>query len=324
MKEIIVSHSPFMHSKNDVNKLFLYVCLALVFPAIFGIALGFALSTEESKFLGLNALFTIIFCIAFCGAFEIGFNYYFKKKFELNDISFVVTGLVLALTLPYNTPFYALLICSFVSICVVKIPFGGLGRNYFNPALVGRCVAGIVIPDITSSLYKITIAGDEYISLTQEGGENTIVNLITGRSVGGIGTTCILLLLVVFVVLSVMKVIDFKIVILSVISYFLTAYFLTGFEQATFNLFSGSFIFVAIFMMTEPNISPNTLLGTLVYSISFGVLSAFAWHYNNYLNFGENCVFVVAMIVNLFVPFMDKYLVSKPSTIGGYRNAHKV
>ena len=312
MKEIIVSHSPFMHSKNDVNKLFLYVSLALVFPAIFGIA-----------FFGITSLITIIFSLAFCGGFEIAFNYYLTKKLEIKDISFVVTGLILALSLPPKTPIYAVIICSFVSICVVKIPFGGLGKNYFNPALVGRCVAGIIIPNITASLYKINIAGDDYISLTM-GGTNTIANFLTGKSVGGIGTTCTLLLLVIFVVLSIMKVIDFKIVLLSVISYFLVSYKLVGFEQATFNIFSGSFIFVAIFMMTEPNISPNTFFGTLVYSISFGVLSALAWHYNNYLNLGENCVFVVAMIVNLFVPFMDKYFVSKPSTIGGYRNAHKV
>ena len=86
------------------------------------------------------------------------------------------------------------------------------------------------------------------------------------------------------------------------------------------NLFSGSFIFVSIFMITDPNSSPNTFFGKLVYSIAFGALSSLVWD----MGFlGENTVFVVALFVNMFVPLMDKYLIIRPRTLGGFRNAHK-
>ena len=309
MKEIIVSNSPFMHSKNDVNRLFLFICVALIFPAIFGIC-----------FFGLYSLFMIVFSIAFCFIFEVGFNFYLTKKLKLKDISFAVTGLILALSLPPKTPIWVIAVASFFSISVVKIAFGGLGKNYFNPALVGRCAAGMMISDITSSLYTVTIAGDTYTSLI-EGGTNTISNLISGYAVGGIGTTCILLLTVIAVVLSIMKIIDYKIPLIAVISYIIVGYNLNDFESTIINMFSGSFIFVAIFMATEPNVSPNNFVGKLIYSIGFGALSALCW---NLKFFGENCIFVVALFMNCFVPFMDKYFSPRPSTIGGFRNARKV
>lgn len=308
MDEIVVSSSPFIHSKNDVNRLFLYIILALLFPTIYGIIL-----------YGIGALFMVIVSVASCFIFELLFNYFDKRKIMLNNISCFVTGMILALTLPIKTPYYVIIICSFFSIIIVKLAFGGLGRNLFNPALVGRCLAGIILPNMTSELYKFVIAGDEYISL-QSGGTNTLTNLLSGQAVGGIGTTCIIMLFVIYLVMSYMQIINFKIPIISLIAYFVTGVLLANFEQVAINICSGSFIFISIFMMTDPNTSPNSLLGEIIYSILFGALSALAW---NYGLFGENCIFVVALVVNLFVPVMDKYLVTRPSTMGGYRYAHK-
>ena len=181
-------------------------------------------------------------------------------------------------------------------------------------------VDGMMIPDITSSLYTITIAGETYTSLIQ-GGTNTIGNLISGYSVGGIGTTCVLLILAIAVVLSVLKVIDFRIPLISVIAYIAVSYNTNGFETAIMNLCSGSFLFVATFIATEPNVSPNNFVGKLIYAVGFGALSALCW---NLKFFGENCIFVVALVMNWFVPFMDKYISARPSTVGGFRHARKV
>lgn len=309
MKEIVVSNSPFMHSKNDVNRLYLYVCVALIFPAVFGV-----------YFFGISSLVTIVASLLFCYLSEMLFTFYLTKTFKVKDISFAVTGLILALTLPAKTPIYVVGICAIISICVVKLSFGGLGKNFFNPALVGRCVAGLLVPDITTSLYSLTMNGEQYLSLTA-GGENTLGNLIMGKAVGGIGTTCILVILAIAVVLSLMKVIDFKIPLLAVISYIAVSYTTNGVETAALNLCSGSFIFTAVFIMTEPNVSPNHWLGKILYSLGFGAICAVCW---NYKYFGENCVFVVALIFNVVVPILDKYLSSKPSTTGGFRNARKV
>lgn len=308
MESYVVSDAPFIHSKNDVNKMFLYIAVALLLPAIYGIIL-----------FGLNSLLIIFVSVASCFLSECLFNVLNKKKFFVDNFSFFVTAMVLALTMPYSTPWYYVAASGFVSIFVVKLALGGLGINKFNPANTGRCFAGIMVAGMSGALYNFTVNGDTYTSLTS-GGTNTLTNLINGQAVGGIGTTCIIILFICFVFLAITRVIDFKITILAVLSYFVTQFFMVGLESTMLNILSGSFLFVSIFVITDPNTSPNSLLGKLVYSVLFGVLSAVVW---NLGLLGENTVFVVALFVNMLVPFMDKYLVLRPLRLGGLRNAHK-
>lgn len=306
--EFIVSSSPFIHSKNDVNKMFLYVALALVFPAIYGIVQ-----------FGLGALLIIGICIVSCAASEFLYNILNSKRVFIDNLSFLVTGLVLALSLPVGTPIYVVSLAAFVSVFVVKMCFGGLGRNLFNPACTGRCFAGIIFPALSSELYKVTVFGEEYASLTA-GGSNNILDLLIGKGTGGIGTTFIIMLLICFVVLAILRILDARITLLSILSYFIVSICLSSLETAVINLFSGSFIFVSIFVITDPNSSPNNFLGKLVYSIGFGAISAAIW---NTGLLGENTVFAVALFMNMLVPFMDKYFVLRPISIGGYRYARK-
>ncbi len=308
MDKFTVSHAPFIHSGNDINKMFLYVALALLVPAVYG-----------TLFFGVTALLLIAVSVAMCLFSECLFNLISKKKFRVYDFSFFVTGLILALTMPIKMPWHFVLVGAFVASFITKMAFGGLGRNKFNPALVGRCLVGVISTMVASEFYKVTVNGEQLISLSA-GGTNTITNLVMGEAVGGIGTTCVIILLVCFAFLVYTNVIDFKIPILAVVGYFVTALITVGLEGAVMNILSGSFLFVAIFMMTDPNTSPNTLLGKIVYSLMFGVLSALVW---NTGKLGENTVFAVALLMNVFAPIMDKYLVWKPVTLGGVRNASK-
>ena len=86
------------------------------------------------------------------------------------------------------------------------------------------------------------------------------------------------------------------------------------------NMLSGSFIFVSVFMITDPNTSPNSFVGKVIYSCLFGALSALVWKVGL---LGENSIFAVALVVNLISPMLDKYIVVKPLSAGGYRNAYK-
>lgn len=307
-QQFIVCSSPFMRSKNDINRMFLYVALALVFPTIYGVVL-----------FGIRSIFVVLASVISCFVFEMAYTFFDTKKLMLNNMSFLITGLILGLTLPYKTPLILVIFCAFIATVIVKLSFGGVGRNYFNPACTARCIAGMVLPGMASELYTVTLAGDEYVSLLS-GGTNTLYNLFSGQAVGGIGTTCVLLLLFCFIGLSYMQVIEIKIPVLAVISYIVTSLLFFDMETAMMNLCSGSFVFTTVFIITDPNTSPNTLLGKIIYSVMFGALSALAWKVGA---MGENTVFAVAVLVNLFVPFMDKYLVARPATLGGYRNAHK-
>lgn len=216
-------------------------------------------------------------------------------------------------------PVYIVAISAFLSSLVVKMFFGGLGKNKFNPALIGRLFAGVLASGLSINLYDITLNGEIYTSFTN-GGENTILNLITGKSVGGIGTTCVALMLIAYAFLVYMSVIDWKIPLFSVISYFVVSLFLCGVEQSVLNLFSGSFLFVCVFMITDPNTSASTFLGKIFYSILFGALSAWFW---NIGVMGEDTIFVVALIVNILTPLMNKYLFVRQKPLGGYRYAPK-
>ncbi len=308
MENFIVSSAPYKRSGNDINKMFLYVAIALVIPAVFSVVT-----------FGFYPLVIIISSLASCLLSECLFNLITKKKFLVYDFSFFVTGMILALTMPYKIPFYFVIAAGFVSVFVTKMAFGGLGRNKFNPALVGRCFVGLLSSSVALEFYELTINGDLYVSLT-DGGTNSLFNLITGKAVGGIGTTCVIVIVICFIALVYTGVIDFKIPILSILTYFIIGLIAKGLEPTLMSICSGSFLFVSVFMMTDPNTSPNTLIGKVIYSILFGALSFVLW---NTGKLGENTVFAVALFVNLLVPIMDKYLIAKPLTFGGMRNAYK-
>lgn len=308
MDRFVVLNAPFVHSGNDVNKMFLYTSIALMVPAIFGM-----------MFFGFQALFLLLISLATCLISEMFFNFIKSKKFKVENFSFFVTGMILALTLPIKTPFYVVIASAFFSIFVVKQAFGGLGFNKFNPALCGRCFAGIIAPALASELYTFTLNEEVYSSLAL-GGTNTIYNLLSGQAVGGIGTTCTLFIAICGFLLIYAKVIDAKIPLIAILSYFVVGTMTVGYESAIMNMLSGSFIFICVFMLTDPNTSPDTLLGKVVYSVMFGAFSALVW---NIGNLGENSLFVVALVVNILSPILDRYLSFKPISRGGYRNAYK-
>lgn len=308
MDKFVVSNSPFIHSGNDINKMFLYTSIALLIPAIYGVT-----------FFGLRALFVILISVASCIVFEALFNLMFKKKLFVDNFSCVVSGLILALTLPVSVPYETIVFSAFVAEIVVKLAFGGLGRNKFNPANTARCFAGVMSSGLSGALYEFTLNGDKMVSITA-GGTNTISSLLTGQAVGGIGTTCCLIIVFCYVFLVYTGVIDFKIPIVAVVAYFITSLTMTGLNWSVINMCSGSFLFLSVFCLTDPNTSPDTFIGKMVYSILFGVLSALVWKLGS---LGENSLFVVLLFVNLLVPMMDRYFAWKPTSVGGYRYAHK-
>ena len=309
MERFVVSHAPFVHSGNDLNKMFLYMAVALLVPAIYG-----------TMFFGIMSLVLILVAVATCFVSESLFNLITRKKFMVDDFSFFVTGLILALTMPVGMPWHFVMVGGFVASFITKMAFGGLGRNKFNPALVGRCLVGVISSKVASDFYLVTINGETMLSLSL-GGTNTLTNLLAGESVGGIGTTCIIIIVICYALLVYAGVIDFKIPLFAVLGYFVTGLMMgSGLEGTVLNMFSGSFMFVSVFMMTDPNTSPNTFSGKLLFSVLFGVLSALVW---NTGKLGENTIFAVALFMNMLVPFMDKYLVWKPLSLGGIRNASK-
>ena len=304
----VVSYAPFVRSSNDINKMFVYTSIILILPLVYG-----------CFFFGFSSLLIALVSVGICFLSESLFNLLTIKKFKVTDLSFLVSGLILALTMPIKMPLYIVAISAFLASFVVKMLFGGLGKNDFNPAIIGRLFAGVLASGLSTDLYELTMNGEVYKSFTA-GGENGILNLITGKAVGGIGTTCVAIMLIAYAFLVYMSVIDWKTPLLSAISYLVVSYLLCGMEQAVLNLFSGSFLFVCVFMITEPNTSASTFFGKIFYSIMFGALSAWLWSLGV---MGEDTIFVAALIVNILAPLMNKYLFIKQKPLGGYRYASK-
>ncbi|GFI32861.1 electron transport complex subunit RsxD [Lachnospiraceae bacterium] len=123
-----VSSSSHIRSKDTSAKIMLYVAIALLPASVFGI-----------WNFGLQALILILVCVATCVASEWIFEKLIQKKSTINDFSAVVTGLLLALNLPHTLPIWQAVLGSVFAIVIVKMLFGGLGQNFMNPALGGRC-----------------------------------------------------------------------------------------------------------------------------------------------------------------------------------------
>ena len=123
-----VSSAPHVRAKDTTSRIMLYVIIAMLPAALFGI-----------YNFGLRALLLILVTVASCVASEWIFNKIVHKKQTIGDLSAVVTGMILALNLPVNLPIWEAIVGGVFAIVIVKMLFGGLGQNFMNPALAARC-----------------------------------------------------------------------------------------------------------------------------------------------------------------------------------------
>ena len=131
-----ISTNPHMQTNRNTPAIMLDVVIALM-PAALAAVL----------FFGVDALRVILTSVAGCVLFEyLACRYWLKSKNTTRDYSAVITGLLLAYNLPSTMPCWMILIGAFMAVIVAKICFGGLGKNIFNPALVGRVFLFISFP----------------------------------------------------------------------------------------------------------------------------------------------------------------------------------
>ena len=197
-----VSSSPHVRAKDTTSRIMLYVIIALLPTSLFGI-----------YNFGYKALVLILVTIASCVASEWVFNKIVHKKQTIDDLSAVVTGLLLALNLPATLPWWEAVIGGVFAIVVVKCLFGGLGQNFMNPALGARCFLLIAFAaDMTK--FGITKNGIEvYSSVTplaamRNGEAVNTMDMLIGRTAGTIGETSAIAILIGAIFLILMGVIN--------------------------------------------------------------------------------------------------------------------
>ena len=324
----IVASAPHVHSDLSTTRLMGDVIIALI-PAL-------AVSVYV---YGWSVLAVTAVSISCCVLFEFLIQKLFVKgKQTITNLSAVVTGLILAMNLPAGIPWWIVAVGALVAIGVAKMPFGGLGKNPFNPAIVGRVFLLIAYPVQMTSFQMPSTEGfiDAYSGATPlaaikntmaVGGEKLgelvanydMLGMFTGNMAGSFGEVATFALLLGFVYLLLRRVITWHIPVSIFVSVAAFAAIYGAFQFGTphlvsnftlFHLLSGGVVLGAVFMATDYVTSPMTTKGMVIYGIGIGVLTMVIRLWGSY---PEGMSFAI-LLMNSVVPLINKYV--KPRRFG--------
>lgn len=295
-----VSSSPHVRAKDTTGRIMLYVILALLPTSLFGI-----------YNFGVKALILILVTIASCVASEWVFNKIVHKEQTIKDLSAVVTGLLLALNLPVNLPWWEAVIGGVFAIVVVKCLFGGLGQNFMNPALGARCFLLIAFAADMTNFVTDTYTGATPLAALRNGEAVNTMNMLVGRTSGTIGETSAIAILIGAIFLILMGIIDLRIPASYIITFviFMLLFSGHGFDGTylTAQLCGGGLMLGAFFMATDYVTSPITPRGQIIFGICCGIFTGL------FRCFGANAEGVSFAIIlsNILVPMIEKYTVPR-------------
>ncbi len=320
--KLTVSSSPHIRGRETIADTMLDVILALM-PAAFA----------SVFFFGHRALAVIFVSVISCVGFEALYELVAHKKLTINDYSAVVTGMLMAFTLPPTTPYPMIIIGAFVAIVITKQLFGGLGQNFMNPALIGRAFLLAAFPThITTwvaNRVDIFGAADAVSSATPLSTEYTeklpsalemFLGFVRGRggewtAIGGsLGETCALALLLGGVYLVIRRVISPR----SPLAYILTVAVMSfvpgknpAFQgQPVLAVLSGGVMLGAIFMATDYTTSPTTKKGQIIYGVGCGLITSVIRLVGGY---PEGVTYAI-LLMNVLTPLLDQW--TKPKVFG--------
>ena len=317
--KFFVAASPHIHSPQSTQSLMRDVLIALV-PA-------FSLSL---LIYGLDVLRVTAIAVVSCVLVEYLIQrFLIKGDCTVKNLSAVLTGVLLAFNLPSDIPWWIIVIGAVVAIGVAKMTFGGLGRNPFNPALVGRVFLLIAYPvQMTSFPKPITpefvdaFAGATPLAALKtqaiELGDVNFLNMLSGVVPGSLGEISAISLLVGGIYMIWRKVITWHIpvAVLGSMAVFAFIMALTQgggallYELPAFHLLAGGAMLGAIFMATDYVSSPMNPKGMLIYGIGIGAITMIIRLWGAY---PEGMSFAI-LIMNAVTPLINKYV--KPRRFG--------
>lgn len=327
-KKFIVSSSPHYRKPDTTTLVMLDVVIALM-PAL----------AAAIYYNGLRALTMTVVSVLACGIFETLFNLITKRKNTVKDCSFAVTGILFAFNLPIVAPYWLVIFGAFFAIVIAKMLFGGLGKNFVNPALVARAACLTSWPSILSvwsavpAARAISAFSEPMISAsnTFDGvtsatplaslktgafPEEGLFEMFFGIHGGCIGETCTVALLLGALYLIIRKRITLHIPLayLGTVAVITFIFPLTGgFFDAKFMLYellSGGLVLGAFFMATDYSTSPVTPVGRIIFGIGCGLLTVVLRYFGG-MNEG---VSYSILIMNVFAFALDR--LAKPRRYG--------
>lgn len=309
MNKLIVSSSPHIHERETISSIMSDVIIALVPAALMGVYT-----------FGYRAAVVILTAVAACVATEFFYEKLTKRRITIGDMSAVVTGLLLGLNLPVTIPLYMTVIGSVFAIAVVKQLYGGLGKNFMNPALAARCFMLIAWAGVVTSFTNPGAGyGADAISQatplailkgTSEGALPSLRDAFFGLKAGTIGETSGVMLLLGGAYLLVKRVIRWHIPVFYIASFAILTYIFgtnnTIGSQLYYTALSvccGGLFLGAIFMATDYVTTPTTTKGQIIFAVGCGVLTFVIRKFGGY---PEGVSFSI-ILMNIASPLIDRY-----------------
>lgn len=302
-EQMISSPAPHIHSKWSVKRTMYLVILALAFP-----------TAASIYFFGFNAILVIITSILAAVATEYLIKLWRKKKIVM-DGSAVITGLLLALTLPPTIPLWIVALGSIFAIAIVKEAFGGLGHNIFNPALAGRAFMQLSFPAQMSvwiapsgfSPDAVTSASPLSDAFKQVGDNFDLYkDLLIGNISGSLGETSALLLLAGGILLIILRVIDWRTPVAFIGATVLLSLVLG--QDPIYQVLSGGLMIGAFFMATDYVTAPLTRTGKIIFGAGAGIITVIIRLYGG---FPEGVCYAI-LLMNAAVPLIERYTQPMP------------
>lgn len=307
-----VSSNPHVRSKSSTSGIMLAVVLALLPAAGYGV---YNFGPRALAVIGVTVASTVLteFLFGLC-----------RKKTTVTDLSAVVTGLLLALNLPVQLPLWMAALGGVFAILVAKLLFGGLGQNFMNPALAGRCFLLISFPkqmaDFTTK--AISFGGldwDAYTGATPlaalKAGESVnVMDMIVGRTGGTIGETSVIAIVIGACFLLLLGIIDLRVPGSYLVSFVIFAGLFggRGFNPTYLaaQLAGGGLMLGAFFMATDYVTRPVTVKGQYLFGVFLGVMTGIFRIFGP----GAEGVSYAIILGNLLVPLIEK--VTAPTAFG--------
>ncbi len=309
--KFVVSMSPHIHEEEGISGIMLDVIIALIPAVIAGV-----------YYFGLRAAMVILTAVAACVFFEYVYTRAMKKKNTVRDLSAVVTGILIGLNMPSAIPLWMVVIGSGFAILLVKQLYGGIGKNFMNPALAARCFMLIAWAGAMTT-FPIPFEGADTISSAtplavmsgvSEGAIPSLRDAFWGAIPGSLGETSVFAILIGFVYLLVRKVISWKIPVTYVLVFAVLTYFfgensstMSRLDFTLMQVLTGGLMLGAVFMATDYTTTPTTPMGTYIFAIGCGVITFVLRRFGGY---PEGVSFSI-LLMNILVPQIDKFTVPK-------------
>lgn len=318
-----MTESPHLRDKRTSSWIMRQVIIAMMIPTI-----------GAYYFFGFRTILMLLVGIAASVLTEYLYEVLVGRKVTIQDYSAVVTGWLIALSLPVAVPLWVVALGAFVSIMVKQI-FGGIGKNPINPAVFGRIFLSVLFYEPLGVFVAPRGATDAFSSATPlnmlkldapladattaatgaDGVIPSLYDLFMGFDLGGnIGDTSKLLLILAFLYLVIRKIISPYLPILFVLPVAIITLAVSGFDFVfmTQHVLSGSLVFAAVFMITDYSSQPFSPQGKYLFATSAGILTILFRFFSSY----PGGVGFAILTMNFFVPIIDRLL---PPRIYGHK-----